>query len=143
MALTVEYEVMTQGERRKRECLVAASTAILKGGLVAWNATGYLVAAADTANFDYAGIATESAANGSGGDGDLSCMVEYNQIVYIANSSATQAWVGKPIYATADDTVGLVGANISQMGRCVSYDATGATTDGKGEGVYIDTSQKA
>ena len=141
MALSANTERVTRGERRLKSFPVAADAVIYQGALVMVNSSGYLITAAAAAGNRYVGVATENIDATGLSAGDLWCVVEYDQIVYIPNSSADQSWVGTQVYATADDTISQTATDNTVMGIVVEYDETGVTS-GKGEGVWVDTRRK-
>jgi hypothetical protein len=89
---------------------VYRTTKIYKGGLVNINATGYAIAATDTAGLVCVGVAYETVDNTSGSDGDLWVRVYRAGSFKLAATSITQAMVGQLMYvvddATMDDTAG-------------------------------------
>lgn len=113
---------------------VAATTTIYKGALVATSASGFLVPINNTvANQRFVGIAEETVVN-SGADGDQSCRVaKGGGGVYSAAIAATQADVGKEVYAKTDNevqvpTTGLV--NLYKVGTIVGLETTGFGSPG-------------
>ena len=82
---------------------VAAATTIYKGGMVALNSGGYLVAAADTAGLLVVGAAAENVDNSAGANGALSAQVRRGKARFNA-SSITQAMVGQIMYVVDDNT---------------------------------------
>jgi hypothetical protein len=89
---------------------VAASTAIYKGSLVGWNATGYLTSyvpyaqATAPTGTPFVGIALESVASQTS-DGDKNCRVQVKGMFEYPLSAAAQADVGKPVYALDNATL--------------------------------------
>lgn len=72
---------------------VAASTTLYAGGLIAKNAGGYAVPAADTAGLVVVGRAENDAYNASGADGDVFVNVKRGVIAY-ANSATNPVAIG-------------------------------------------------
>lgn len=101
-------------EGRLKSVLVAASTKIYKGTLVAVNASGYAVPGADTANFKFAGVAYETVDNSSGSNGDKAIRVEKCGEFEMVASGLAQGDLGKEVYITDDQTVQLA-ANTNGM----------------------------
>lgn len=101
---------------------VAAATKIFKGSMVAINATGFAVPAADTANLRVAGVAYEQIDNSAGADGDLSIRVHVGRYFRFAASSITQAMVGQTMYVVDDQTFDeAIGTNANQAGILVEF----------------------
>lgn len=108
-----------------RNFAVAANTTIYEGGMVCVNASGYLVPAADTANFRFIGVANETVDNSTGSNGDLNCAVRINTVEWVTKSSPVVADLGKVCSATDDDTVAVaVGTNVKGIGIAVDYSST-------------------
>lgn len=86
---------------------VAASTKIYHGGMVALNASGYLVPGSNTAGLAVVGVAEETVDNTSGADGALRCKVSTG--MYKFENSGTKAVeqgdAGRPIFVEDDQTV--------------------------------------
>ncbi len=126
-ALTSAYEAL-QKPTIIVSYKVAAATTIYKGGLVAVNASGFLVPMNHSvASLKFVGIAEDTVAN-SGADGDLSCRVsKAGSGVFFNTNSATQADLGKEVYGKSDNevntsTVGLV--NQYKVGTIVAVENT-------------------
>jgi hypothetical protein len=83
---------------------VAAATRIYGGSLVALNATGFAVPAANTANFKVVGIAQQRADNSTGADGALKVVVEAPVRALLKATAITQAMVGATMYVVDDET---------------------------------------
>lgn len=100
---------------------VAAATLVELGNMVAVNATGYLVPAADTAGLTVVGVATETADNTKGADGEMTVRVFRNQsFLFEQDGTLTQAAVGTDIYVA--DGVTLKAAGNAVAGLCLSVD---------------------
>lgn len=111
---------------------VAASTTIYQGTLVAINAAGNALAAADTAGLVVVGIANQTVNNAGGAAGALSIEVQplqtlNNVEVYAVNP--LQTWVGFLVYIVDDHTAALATstANDIVLGRVVQVNQTGAS----------------
>lgn len=101
--------------------LVAGSgTQIYKGALVCVNASGYLVPAADTAGYKFAGIAYENVLN-AGSDGDYSCRVHTEGVFELTATSIEQKMVGQLMYVTNDGCVDETSTNYVTVGTLVEY----------------------
>lgn len=108
---------------------VAASTTIEAGKLVAVNAAGYAVEAADTAGLIVHGRAEEKVDNSSGSNGDKTVKVRRNKAFKYANSSgnaATIANIGDNLYVEDDETVSTDGGTNSIVaGKCLGVESDG------------------
>lgn len=112
---------------------VAASTKVEAGNLVALDADGYLVPAADTAGLTVIGVADETKDNSDGADGDLSCLVRRKKAFLLENSATnavTQALVGKSVYVEDSVTVCTSAAtNDIVVGKCLSVGSEGVLVE--------------
>jgi len=99
---------------------VAASTHIYQGALVCVNSSGYAVPAANTANYRFVGVAIHEV-NNTGANGASSVSVRTAGEITIVSSGLTQADVGKPVYASDDQTVALATTNAIYVGTISSY----------------------
>jgi hypothetical protein len=112
---------------------MAAATIIYAGTMVALNAAGNSVPAADAANLRVVGRAEETVDNASGAAGDQSISVKEG--VFKFANSATNAVDpddrGKTCFVEDDNTVSEVGGtNSVKAGRVVDVDS---------DGVWVDT----
>ncbi len=102
---------------------VAASTHIYKGTFVATNASGYVIALADSASIVFAGLANEESDNSAGANGDKTISVEPPEALGFVSakaSGATQAWVTQPAHAVDNVTVAISGTtNAIVVGKVV------------------------
>jgi hypothetical protein len=105
MALTADKARKTSGYPEGVPYLVAASTIIYQGSLVATNSTGFLVPAANNTTHRCGGVAAQSVDNSDGSDGDVSITVESEQLEVFASSGIVQADVGEACYVLDDETV--------------------------------------
>lgn len=103
-ALTADRNTPRQGAGQLVSYPVAASTTLYAGGLVALNAAGYAVPAADTEGLIVVGVAEKKVNNASGAAGDLSVNVWVDAIFELAASAITQAMVGDAMYVVDDQT---------------------------------------
>lgn len=88
----------------------AAVDVFYEGALLCWNASGNLAPAADTANFNFAGICTKYVDNSGGSAGDVQVEFEHGHVEKIAYSgSVTAAMAGESVTVVDDQTVGLAG----------------------------------
>lgn len=116
---------------------VAASTTIKGGHLVAVNASGYLVPAADTAGLTVVGVAMESQDNSAGANGALSCLLRRRKVFVFENhatNAVTQAMVGKNVYVADSVTVCSDGAtNDIVAGICLGIGPDGVLVEISGD----------
>lgn len=81
---------------------------LLKGTLVALDTDGYVKKAADTASEKFVGVAFETVDNSAGSDGDKTIRVwQTGTFEFAFNGTASQADVGKAVYASDNQTVAL------------------------------------
>jgi len=103
-------------------CPITATQNIYKGALVCWSTSGYLVPAANTANYILAGVAVETSEAVSGeSDGDRKIRVFRNGVFKIPASSATQVWIRRQVFVVDDNTVSLQTTNSVLAGVVVKY----------------------
>lgn len=106
-ALTGDTQRRRKGQITEQVYRVAANAVIHYSAIVAVDANGYLVPAADTAGLDVVGIADESADNTGGANGALEVRV-YRGAALIATTGASklvQADVGADCFILDDNTV--------------------------------------
>jgi len=103
MALTANRDVDHYVDQELRAFAVAASVRIYKGGFVGLNTSGYVRPL--TAGDALVGIAYEEADNSSGANAATSVRVYTLGDFGHALSGATAADVGRPVFASADDTL--------------------------------------
>lgn len=106
---------------------VAATTVIYAGSLVAKNAAGYLVPAADTAGLVVVGLALESVDNSAGANGAKTCQVQVGVFKFKNGGTANvdQATVHGLCYAADDQTVGKTTTNSIKAGVVEALDSDG------------------
>lgn len=104
-ALTAGKVRTYQGEGHRFDAPVAASTTIYQGAIVARNAAGYCIPAADTAGLVVLGIACLDADNADGSNGDIKVEVHTDILEKIATSVLVQADVGSDAVVADDQTV--------------------------------------
>jgi hypothetical protein len=109
---------------------VAAATKIYGGILIALNAAGFLVAAADTAGLRVCGVSDQLADNSAGANGDILCQLRRQgpqnsqfQFANDATNPVTQADLGKIVYVKDDHTVCVAAgaANLVKAGRFCGF----------------------
>lgn len=102
-----------------------AATIIYAGGMVARNASGNAIPAADTAGLVVVGRAEAQVDNRLGAAGDLAILVREGVYAY-AHSGLTKASIGKPAFVSDDQTVALSSTNAVLAGYLVDVDDQGA-----------------
>jgi hypothetical protein len=115
-ALTADRKttVIASEATRTRVYKVAADAVIFFGAIVALDADGYLVPAANTAGLIVVGIAQEAVDNTDGADGDLECTVQEDIVAEVNNDGAgavVQATVGRHCFILDDQTVRITEGN--------------------------------
>jgi hypothetical protein len=117
-------------QRRKLAFLVVpvkAATTIYQGTLVARDANGWAVPAADAANLVVLGIAKADVVN-AGANGALSIEVERTAALFENSAAAaiTQALVGRTCFVEDDNTVrGTGGTNSIKAGEVIEVSSEG------------------
>lgn len=123
MTAQTQYETPTIRAGNSAGIPVAASTSIYNDALVARNASGYLVNAADTAGLIVAGVA-ELADNSAGANGAISSTVRWGvQVLMNTDSDLSQAKIGSAVYVYDNRTVGIM-ADVTNgvfAGQLVEY----------------------
>jgi hypothetical protein len=122
MALSANAEIPHFPDQELRTVPVAASKHVYKGGLVGLAATGYgqpLVA-----GDPFAGLAYEEMDNSSGSNGDLAVRVYTVGDFEFTLSGAVIADVGRPVFASADNTLTFVGFGNTYVGVVRDFIAT-------------------
>ena len=108
---------------------VAAGAVIFAGALVAVNAAGYALPAADAAGLRVMGRAEEQVDNSAGADGAVTVTVLEGRVLSLKNSAVnavTEADIGGLVYVEDDETVaGAGGTNSIIAGRCIGLDSAG------------------
>jgi hypothetical protein len=104
--------------------LPMAAQKLYKGSLVAFNASGYVDHAADTASFNRCGIAYETVDNSGGAAGALSIRVLRDGVYALDfTGTASQATVGQQVTMSDDHTVAVAATTTNDIvcGRCVEF----------------------
>lgn len=104
---------------------VEAGVIIYAGAMVARNADGNAVPAADTAGLVVVGRAEEKADNSGGADGAMSVTVCRGVFAW-SHGGLTRADLGKVVYATDDQTVATTSTNKAPAGVLIDVDSVGA-----------------
>lgn len=121
MALTANREVDRYVDQALRRYAVAAGVHVYKGAFVGLNASGY--ARGLVAGDRFLGVAYEEADNTSGSNGDQFVRVFSTGDFPHALTGAAVTDIGRPVYASADDTLTLTGAGNSLVGWTVDRPA--------------------
>lgn len=98
----------------------AAVDIIYKGAIVKTNAAGYLAPMAAEVGAIAAGVAYEKCDNSGGSAGDVKCKVLRQGVFLFVGVGLVQADLGKPAYASDDQTVSITQAtNEVAVGKIV------------------------
>ena len=124
MALTKNREVDHYVDQELRTLQIAAAKHIFKGAIVGINSSGY--AQPLVAGDAFAGIAYEGLDNSAGANGDQSVRVYTLGDFGMAVAGATVAHVGRPVFASADDTLTFTGAGNSYVGIALDVPSSGS-----------------
>jgi len=114
MALTKNRDVDHYVDQELRTFQVAATKRVFKGGFVGLNASGY--AQPLVAGDAFVGVAYEEADNTSGAAGAISVRVYTLGDFGHTLTGATVAHIGRPVFASGDDTLTLTSAGNSYVG---------------------------
>ncbi len=109
---------------------VEESTKIEAGKMVAVNAAGYAIEAADASGAIVIGVADATADNSSGADGAITVNVRRGKVFKMKNSATaavTIASVGSNVYVEDDETVALASGPTNDIvaGKCLGVDSDG------------------
>jgi len=114
MALTASRNVDRYVDQDLRTFRVKGTTTVYRGAIVGLTSAGY--ARGLVAGDAFAGVAFEQIDNLAGDDGDKSVRVYTLGDFEHAVSGAAQTDVGRPVFASADDTLTLTGTANSYVG---------------------------
>jgi len=114
MALTKNREVDHYIDQELRTLQVAAAKHLYKGGFIGLNSTGY--AQPLVAGDPFMGIAYEEMDNTTGANGALSVRVYTFGDFGHTLTGATVAHIGRPVFASADDTLTFTATGNSYVG---------------------------
>jgi len=123
MALSANREVDHYIDQELRSLQVASAANIYKGALVGLKSDGY--ARPLTAGDPFVGIAYEEMDNTTGDDGDVSVRVYTMGDFGHTLSGATIADTGRPVFASADDTLTFFGDGNSYVGVVEDFVSAG------------------
>ena len=99
---------------------VKASTKLWSGAAVLTDASGWLDNAADTTGTKFAGIMDKTADNSAGANGAIKGRVIRRGVFdFVFGGTATQATVGKKVYASDNQTVNTTTTNSILVGTVV------------------------
>lgn len=124
MALTANRELDRYVDQELRQYAVASGAHVYKGGFVGLNASGY--ARALVAGDRCVGIAYEEADNTGGADAATRVRVFTLGDFPHTLAGAALADIGRPVYASADDTLTLAAAGNSFVGWVVDRPSANA-----------------
>lgn len=126
-ALAADRKTVRQDRDFIKEPMIA-SDIIYLGGMCFRNTSGY-ISPVPTAGFKFAGVAAEQQDNSSGSAGDLEVDLFKDGIHHMVGSSLAQADVGKPLYASDDQTVTLTPGGVYVGNLAYFKSATVAPVD--------------
>ncbi len=122
-ALTKDRNTLNKELGRSILVPVAATTQIFAGAMVARNATGFAVPAADTAGLKVVGVADEGVDNDPGADGDLSIIVRKGVFGFTTLGTVIdQADMGNEVFVSDDNNLEKTGG-VSNNIRAGTLDA--------------------
>ncbi|TFC63721.1 hypothetical protein E3O62_02520 [Cryobacterium sp. TMT2-15-1] len=98
---------------------LAPATKVFSGSIVSTNAAGFAKKGADVAGEKFAGVAMETADSNIAAQSYVRVWREGSFSFPIVG--ATQAAVGKPVYAVDDNVVGLTTTNLVLVGTVVKF----------------------
>jgi len=135
MALSASRNVERYVDQALRSLRVKGTTKIYRGAIVGVTSAGF--ARGLVAGDAFAGIAYEEKDNSAGADGAMLVRVWTVADIEHAVASVAQTDVGRPVFASADDTLTLTGAGNSYVGTIVDYVSSGVAL------VRIDPQRRA
>lgn len=124
------------GSGTKNRVPIAAATTVYYGHMVARNATGYLIPAADFPGIKVCGMCSEPEDNASGADGAKYAMVKGELACWFVNDGTnpvTLADLGKFVYVKDSETVCVAAGATNNIvaGKALELDSV------KGVKVYL------
>lgn len=123
MALTRNRDVDHYVDQELRTLGVSEDKIIFKGALVGLSSAGY--AQPLSAGNPFVGIAYEQADNADGANGAIAVRVYTLGDFALPLAGATVAHIGRPVFASADDTLTFTGAGNSYVGTVQEVPASG------------------
>lgn len=123
MALTKNREVDHYVDQELRTLGVGAAKSIFKGALLGLSSAGY--AQPLVAGDPFVGVAYEQSDNTGGTNGAVAVRLYTMGDFGFALAGATVAHIGRPVFASADDTLTFTGAGNSYVGTVQEVPAAG------------------
>lgn len=124
-ALAADTNREKRGMGRVFHFPVDGGSILYKGGLVALNAAGFAIPAADVAAQPVVGVAAEKVDNSAGADGAKTVRVDAEAEFRFAATSITQAMVGVNMEVVDDNTVDeTAGAGNIVVGKLTEFIST-------------------
>jgi len=124
MTLTNDVNVNRYVDQHLRTLAVKASTRIFRGALVGLDrATGYVRPL--TAGDQFQGLAYEACDNSAGASGAREATLFTQGDFEFALSGAARTHIGRPVFATDDNTLTLSGASASYIGQIIDVPSSG------------------
>lgn len=124
MTLSADVNVNRYVDQQLRTLSVKAATVIYRGGLVGVDrATGY--ARPILAGDQFQGLAYEHCDNSGGANGDREVTLFTQGDFEMGLAGVTKVSIGRPVFATSDNTLTLSGGAASYVGVIVDVPATG------------------
>ena len=124
MTLSSDVNVKRYLDQQLRTLAVKAATTIYRGGLVGLDrASGYVrpLQAGD----QFQGLAYEQCDNSSGSNGDREVILFTQGDFESSLSGASKTDIGRPVFASDDNTLTLSGGNASYIGQIIDVPANG------------------
>ena len=124
MTLSSDVNINRYLDQQLRTLAVKAATIIYRGALVGLDrATGF--ARPLTATDQFQGLAYERCDNSLGADADREIILFTQGDFEFALAGAARTAIGRPVFASADDTLTLSGANASYIGQIIDVPTAG------------------
>lgn len=129
-ALTASFDA-PQRPGEIQQVPAKAATKFFAGGIIAIDATGWAVPAADTAGLDVIGRCEKDVDNSAGANGDLNVPVRRGCFRWnnSGTNTLTKAHVGRTVFAEDDNTVASTTTNKIVVGTLQEVDSVGAWVD--------------
>ncbi|MFA5864475.1 MAG: hypothetical protein WC975_07280 [Phycisphaerae bacterium] len=124
MTLSTDVNLNRYVDQQLRTLAVKNSTVIYRGGLVGLDrSTGYAQPLSATTQFQ--GIAYEQCDNSTGQSGDREVILFTQGDFEFSLSGASRVHIGRPVFATDDNTLTLSGGSASYIGQIIDSPAAG------------------
>ncbi len=124
MALSSDVSIDRYVDQQLRTLAVKAGEIIYRGALVGLDRTSGYVRPLQAGD-QFQGLAYEHCDNSSGSNGDREIILFTQGDFEFALSGVTKSSIGKPVFATDDNTLTLSGSNGSYVGKIVDVPVTG------------------